>query len=347
MRVYSRERGVSLPPLIDVHHHVVPPGVKHRLADLGVTDVGGVPIPDWNEARELEVLDRHGIAAAVVSLSDTGPVGERIGLAGLLAREANEFYADLIRLHERRLGAFAVLPLPHVDAALAELAYALDVLRLDGVLLLSNYAGRYLGDPSFDAVLAELDRRSAVVFLHPGTPPSSPTPEVPTFLLDYVFETTRAVTSLLRHGALQRFSSIRLVLAHAGGTVPYLLERLALGQVPVGARDITGRLAAIPIARAAVEAVTDAVVERSERQVTAALGALWYDTALSTAPPTLLALDSLAGPGRVVFGSDYPYAPELFIERTARRVAAYWNDVELDQVARRNAAGLFPRLSVG
>src|ERR687897_3402057 len=124
-------------------------------------------------------------------------------------------------------------------------------------MLLSNYAGRYPGDGAFDPVLAEVDQRSATVFLHPATPPGSPTPELSTFLIDYVFETTRAVASLLRSGALERYTNIRLVLAHAGGTIPYLASRLALGEAPIRARGVTTRIAGTPVGGAVAETLPD------------------------------------------------------------------------------------------
>jgi 6-methylsalicylate decarboxylase len=335
---------MSMPSLIDVHHHIVPPKVKTRLAEYGVTEVGGVPVPRWDEAREIEVLDRHRISAAVVSLSDTGPAGSEAKLSRLIARDTNEFYASLVARHPRRFGALAMVPLPDVDGTLTEVEYALDDLRLDGVMLLSNYGGRYPGDRAFDPILAELDRRSATVFLHPATPLSSPTPELPTFLLDYVFETTRAVASLLRSGALERYENIRFVLAHAGGTLPYLAGRLALGEAPARARAVTARLADAPVAGVMAETVADAVLDRNERRVREALSRPYYDTALSTTPPTLRALDAVAGPEQVVFGSDYPYAPEPLIGRTGRAVAAHWRDDALDRISHRNALDLFPRL---
>jgi predicted TIM-barrel fold metal-dependent hydrolase len=339
-----KEEDMSVSSLIDVHHHVIPPEVRARLADHGVTEVGGIPVPRWDEARELEVLDRHRISAAVVSISDTGQAATEAKLVRLIAREANEFYAGLVARYPRRFGAFASLPLPDVEAALTELEYALHDLRLDGVMLLSNYAGRYPGDGAFDPVLAELDRRSATVFLHPATPPGSPTPELPTFLIDYVFETTRAVGSLLRSGALEHYTNIRLVLAHAGGTIPYLAGRLALGEAPIRARGVTTRLAGMPVGGAVAGALADAVLDRNERRVDEALGDFYYDTALSTATPALRALDAIAGPERIVFGSDYPYAPEPLIGRTARGIAAHWHDGALSRITQRNALDLFPRL---
>jgi predicted TIM-barrel fold metal-dependent hydrolase len=135
---FDEEEDVSILPLIDVHHHAIPPGVREILADHGVAEVVGVAVPRWDEAREIEVLDRHGISAAVVSLSDTGDIGSDARLSRLIAREANEFYADFASRHPLRFGAFASLPLPDVDGALAEIEYALDDLRLDGVMLAST-----------------------------------------------------------------------------------------------------------------------------------------------------------------------------------------------------------------
>jgi hypothetical protein len=126
--------------------------------------------------------------------------------------------------------------------------------------------------------------------------------------------------------------------------VPYVAGRLALGQAPARARSVTARLAGTPVGGAVAGALADAVRDRNERQVGDALGALYYDTALSTARPTLQALDAVAGPERVVFGSDYPYAPEPLIGRTAQGVFSHWHDETLSRVASQNALELFPRL---
>jgi 6-methylsalicylate decarboxylase len=134
------------------------------------------------------------------------------------------------------------------------------------------------------------------------------------------------------------------VLAHAGGTIPYLAGRLALGEAPIRARGVTTRLAGMPVGGAVAGALADAVLDRNERRVGEALGGLYYDTALSTATPALRALDATAGPERIVFGSDYPYAPEPLIGRTTRGVAAHWHDGALSRITQRNALDLFPRL---
>ena len=188
---------------IDVHHHIVPKDYVKALSKLGVTAGLGVALPKWDVHKALDVMDEHGIASAVVSISAPGVYfGGRdraLEIAAELSRQTNEFCAELIREHPGRFGAFATLPLPDVDAALKELAHSLDELRLDGVVLLSNYDGYYLGDPKFDALFAELNRRKAVVFVHPQSPPAAKDFHLglPEAMLDVCFDTTRTAFSLI------------------------------------------------------------------------------------------------------------------------------------------------------
>ena len=159
---------------IDVHHHVLPPEYVAALARFGVSGGGGVAFPRWDAASTLEMMDRQGIATAVTSVSAPGVHFGDDGAARSLARRCNELSARLVADHPTRFGAFAVLTLPDVKGALLELEHALDVLGLDGVVLLASQSdGRYLGDPLFDDLLAELDRRAAVVLVHPAVPKSS------------------------------------------------------------------------------------------------------------------------------------------------------------------------------
>ena len=158
---------------------------------------------------------------------------------GTLARSVNEYAAQLVTRHPERFGSFATLPLPDVEAALDELTYALDTLHADGVVLYSNYAGIYLGDSHFNPIFAELDRRAAVVFLHPtvytGTAlptarnTGSPIPTLPGFMLEFVFDTTRAVADLVLSETLKRYPRVRLILSHAGGTVLFVAPKLVTG----------------------------------------------------------------------------------------------------------------------
>jgi 6-methylsalicylate decarboxylase len=205
---------------IDVHHHVVPPwyreAVTQNYPDLYM------PLPTWSVENDGELMERQGMATATLSLSDPGVFFGDQALAIKLARSYSEFVAELIGQFPRLYGAFGVLPLPDTQAATGEAVYVVDTLKLDGIGLLSNYRGFYLSDEGTDELFSELNRRHAVVFLHPAEPPEGPSPRraVPA-LFDYPFETTRAITLLLTTGKLEQYPEMRWILAHTGGTLPY------------------------------------------------------------------------------------------------------------------------------
>lgn len=273
--------------VVDVHHHLVPAGYAQTLRDRGVARAGGGALPAASVQDSLGRMDELGVDTAVLSLSAPGVhVGDG-ALATRLARETNEAVAGAIADHGSRFRGFASLPVPHVDLALEELAYASDVLQLDGVILLSNVEGVYPGDPSLDPLFAELDRRRAVVFVHPTVPPGEPVPScVPAPVLEFTFETARAVMSLLVHETVERYPGVRFVVAHAGGAFPA----------------VAGRAATVLAGHPAVPAAwRDRPLLESTRR-------LYYDTALSTSEPTLAALRTLVGPGSLLFGTDHPFA---------------------------------------
>ncbi|MGH8973929.1 MAG: amidohydrolase family protein, partial [Acidimicrobiia bacterium] len=213
---------------LDVHHHVLPPAYVDALSATGVGARSGIGFPDWRLADSLAVMDRHGIAAAALSVSTPGVALADEAANRRLARRCNEWAADAVREHPGRFGAFASLPLPDVDGSLAEVAHALDDLGLDGVVLLASHQGRYLGDAAFEPLMAELDRRRAVAFIHPTTPPGAPPAgvDVPVFAVEFVADTTRAVANLIFSGTLERYPGISFVVAHAGGFAPYIAARL-------------------------------------------------------------------------------------------------------------------------
>jgi predicted TIM-barrel fold metal-dependent hydrolase len=311
-------------PKIDVHHHVAPPDYVSILEGRGITSVGGRPLPVWDLEENLALMDRHGMETAMLSLSAPGVYFGDRGLARELARSSNEFLARLVSELPRRFGAFATLPLPDVEAALDELAYALDTLGLDGVGLLSSVDRRYMGDPAYDALFDELDRRRAVVFMHPHTPDENAVPglDLPTSLMEFVYETTRAVSKLLFSGTLERCPYIRLILPHAGGTVPFVALRLCLGQFWPGLQ------------------------EHVPQGVIAYLQRLYYDTALSGAPFALRSLQELVDDSHILFASDYPFAPELATVATIGGLNGYdgFDETALESVFYENALALFPRL---
>lgn len=311
---------------IDVHFHVIPPAYREAAAAAGRRPAISSGLPAWTPELALEVMDRNGIATALTSITAPGVHFGDDAAARKLARLCNEYSADLARNHPGRFGGFAVLPLPDVAGSLDEIAYALDTLRLDGILLFTNYAGRFLGDASFDPVMEALDARGCVAFVHPTSHPTTASiaVDVPAFVVEYVFDTTRAATSLIFSRTLDRFPKIRFVLSHAGGTLPFVAWRLA--QSPLIDPNRLGSF------------TPGEVLER--------IGRFWFDTALSAGPQTFGALQNVAAPERILFGSDWPFAPAPVTRASVESLDRLdlLSAAEKDAIASGNAAALFPRL---
>jgi predicted TIM-barrel fold metal-dependent hydrolase len=275
------------------------------------------------------MMDRQGIATAILSMvlpSALFAQADGVAAARRLARSANEMAAVAIRMHPDRFGAFASLPLPDVDGALAELDYALGTLGLDGVVLLTNANGVYLGDRRLEPVFDELDRRRAVVFLHPNAPACVEQTSLgyPISLIEFVFDTTRAVTHLVLSGTLERCPNLRLIVPHAGGTLPFLVDRIGL------------------LSRLFVPGAG----ERAPAGVKAYLQRLHYDLAISTNPHALAAVLQLVGTSHLLFGSDWPALAEADVEHLIQslRDNPLLHPGDLPRIERENALELFPRL---
>ncbi len=216
---------------IDVHQHVVPPFWAKALPNHGGDPSGprsGDPsstvLPQWSPEDAIDLMDSQEIATGILSLTAPGIVGWDQRARREMARRVNEYTADLVAKRPDRFGHFATVPLPDVDGALSELEYALDTLRADGVILLGNHAEKYLGDATLEPLWAELHSRLAVVFVHPGLP-LTPAVGVAGPLVDYPFDTTR--TQLVLNGIVDRYPRARIILAHAGGFVPFASHRFA------------------------------------------------------------------------------------------------------------------------
>lgn len=285
---------------LDVHAHYIAPVYADALREHERWLIGGIPVPEWTPELAVEFMDRFGIARQFLSVSDPGvefvAADERIALA----RACNDFACALVADRPERFGAFAVLP-GDPPAALAEARRALGELRLHGVGLLSSYDGRYLGDPAFEPLLAELDERGAWVFVHPTAVPedSKPALGVPGFIAEYPFDTTRTIVSLLIHGSFERFRRIRWHFAHGGGTVAMLRARL--NALAAAARELGPAFGAPEGAQLlTADSARDALVRA------------FFDTALVADEPALLAVRELAGVERIVFGSDWPFAARLY-----------------------------------
>ena len=240
-----------------------------------------------------------------------------------VARICNEFQARIVLEHPSRFGSFALLPLPDVDGALEELTYALDILHLDGVGLFSSVSDRYLGDPLFDPVFDELDRRKAVVFIHPThcEAPAETQLHAPPFVVEYVFDTTRAIVNLIYTGTLMRCPDIRFIVAHGGGTVPYLAQRIAMMEGHRGAKGVT--------------------------DVIPTLRGLYYEIASTTSGFALRSLQELVEPTQILWGSDLPF---VYGERLQEEVDHWeqfngFDDDARSAVEELNALKLFPRFA--
>ncbi len=184
---------------IDVHQHYM---AKHYVEAVGVDRITAAStvhtVPEWSASGSLELMDRLEIDGAVLSVSDPGVEMDTKDATARLARECNEGQAKIVSDRPRRFGFHAALPLPDVDASLRELEYALDHLHADGVAMLTNYHGAYVGDPSFEPLFAELDRRGAALFVHPTTPfECRGFVRIAPAMLEFPFDTTRAIVSCL------------------------------------------------------------------------------------------------------------------------------------------------------
>lgn len=268
--------GKSPGRIVDVHAHYYPPALKATGAPT--------PMNAWSLERHMDEMDAAGVGRSMLSLTTPGivPTGEP---GRSLMRASNEYAAGLCRNHPGRFGFFTCVQLEDLEGSLKEIEYGFEVLKAHGVGLFTSYANRWLGDPYFDPVFAELERRKAVVYIHPAAPVccSRLIPDVADTLVEYGTDTTRAIASYIYRGAAGRFPNVRMIWSHSGGTMPFLIERFdgadrspaAKAQAPEGFRKTAARF--------------------------------FYDIAQSSNPVATTALRSVIPVSQIVFGSDYPF----------------------------------------
>lgn len=308
--------------IVDVHHHILPPKyivvARDRLLSFAPNFAG---VLKWTPEQSIEQMDKFGIQTAMTSLSNPGTWFGNVEEARNLARMSNEYGARMVEDYPGRFGLLASLSLPDVDGSLKELAFALDVLHADGVAMLTSYGDKWPGDDSFAPIFQELDRRGTAVYFHPTSADccSALIKDVPAPAVEYMFDTTRAITSLLFSGTLSKYRNVKFIFSHAGGATAPIVERIVrLANID---KKIAARLPNGPLAE---------------------LKRLYFDTATSTGPENLGAIMKLAGGDKIVFGSDYPFLP---VQATLPSLLKFgFNAVELDQIERGNALQLFPRL---
>ena len=266
---------------IDVHHHIVPPNYMAEIASRRL----GAPAP-WTPELSIQDMDKSGIAVSILSLIQPGVWLGDAAQARRLARDANDYGAQLVKDHPGRFGLFATLPLPDPEGSLKEIEYALDTLKAEGIGLMTSYGNKWLGDAAFAPVWEELNRRKAVVYTHPLAPDCCRNliPGVSTGAIEYATDTTRAIASLVFSGTAARYPDIRWIFSHGGGTMPFLLSRFTREE-----RDLKNREQRLP------------------KGVVYELKKFYYDTAQANHPGALAAMMRLMPVSQVLFGTDFPF----------------------------------------
>ena len=305
---------------IDVHFHYLSPEYREKMIDAVGGSPDGFAAPQWSAEGALAMMDRMNIATGMLSVSSPGVHFGNDAKARLLARSVNEFAARTMGEHRGRFGGFASLPLPDVAGALDEISYALDTLKLDGVVMLTNFNGVYLGDKRLDPVFDELNRRGAVVFIHPTSPICWQQSALgyPRPMIEFTFDSTRAVVNLIFSGTTTRCPKVRFIVPHAGGTLPFLARRIGM------------------FARAGG---TQVAAEEHLRK-------LYYDLAGSPGSNALAPLLEMTERSHILYGSDYVHTPEAVVSAHLAELLSskLLSAEDFRAIARGNALALFPRL---
>ena len=305
---------------IDVHHHFIPP--FHVEAMMEPSRRLG-PSPKWSAALSIEEMDRSGIATSVLSIAQPGVTLANTTLAErrTLLRKLNDFGARTVLDHPGRFGLFAALSPPDVDGSLKEIEYAFDTLKADGIGLLTSYDDKYLGDAAFQPVWAELNRRKAVIYVHPTTPDCCKglVPGIPPGSIEYATDSTRTIAHIVFSGTADKFPDIRWIFSHSGGTLPFL----------------TGRF------------VQQAKVQKQEFLKDGPLPAFakfYYELAQGNTPGQLAALLKMVKVSQILYGTDYPFRGGA--EVNAGIADWGYTPADIAAIERETAMKLLPRLKV-
>jgi 6-methylsalicylate decarboxylase len=303
---------------IDVHHHFIPPFHVDSMMAPGRRT--GAPPPKWSPALSLEDMDKSGIATSILSIAQPGVwYGNNVEESRTLARRLNEYGATVIKDHPGRFGLFACIAPPDVQGSLKEIEYAFDVLKADGIGLLTSYQDKYLGDPAFAPVYEELNRRKAVIYVHPTTPDCCRglVPGIPPGSIEYATDSTRTIAHLVFSGTATKFPDIRWIFSHSGGTLPFL----------------TARFIRLAEERKTVHLPNGPLPEFQKFN---------YELAQGNTAGQIAALLKMVPVSQVLYGTDYPFRDGAEVNRGI----ADWGfaAVDLRAVEYENARKLLPRL---
>src|SRR6266404_2072947 len=306
--------------IIDVHSHIIT-----NLGSQAPMD----RLPAWSIEQSLSLMDANGIAASVLSLPESanhakGPE------ACQLARRINEQLADIVSKHPTRFGAMTTLPaLAATDGLLEEMAYALDTLKLDGVATSTSIDDIYLGDTRYDPWFGEMNRRGVTLFVHPVPAKASHSVDlgIDVSLLEFMFDTTRMLTNMVLSGAKKRFSKIKIISTHGGGTIPYLMTRIETLEKVFGPGK--GR------------------AELDPKEIREGLASFYYDLTAATSPTQLFALQQMVPLSHLLMGFDNPFMPGWTFPPAIQDMQRWkgLGDTDVSSIGHQNAEALYPALA--
>ena len=304
------------PNRIDVHHHISPPGYIAELDPKGILTKETL---NWTPQQSIDLMDKGGVQVALTSITTPGLWFGDVAAAKKLTRLCNDYAAKLVTDHPKRFGMFVNLPMPDIDASLKEIEYGLDTLKADGVVFFTSYGDKWLGDPAFDPVFEELNRRKAVIYVHPTTATccTNVLKGINDSMIEYGTDTTRCIAQMVLSGRSQRWPGLRLIWSHGGGTMPFLLVRFT--------RAANGQFRKV---------LPNGFIPEAKR--------FYYDTAAIYAKAPLLALREVVGLDQIVFGTDVPWGDPAEIATEVAEAGVFSAD-ELKKIDRDNALRILPQ----
>ena len=306
--------------VVDVHAHLTPP---QYIQDLAGTNLLQPPTLAWSIGKHLEDMDAAGVDVTILSVTTPGIWFGDKDKARRMSRYTNDYAAKLASEHPGRFGTFTAIPLPDIEGSLKEIEYGLDQQKSDGIALFTSYDGKWLGDKAFDEIFTELNRRKAVVYVHPTSPSCcvNVLPYIPDAMIEYGTDTTRAIVNYIFLGASQRFPDVKMIWSHAGGSMPYMIERYDQAEK-------------WPIPR---QNVKPGGFRQEARK-------FYYDTAQSANVVAMTGLKQVIPASQILFGTDVPFRSCVEHVKGLESCGVFSNE-ELAGIWRSNAARIIPRLA--
>ncbi len=318
-RAWAQAASTANPRRIDIHHHFAPPEWLAYVKGRPLLQPANVA---WTPEKSIEDMDKGGVAAAMISITNPGMWFGDKEATRRVARASNDYGAKLVQQHPTRFGLFCALPLPDVDATLKEIEYAFDTLKCDGAHFMTSYGDTWIGNPAYEPVMAELHRRKAVVHVHPTAADCCKNliPGMAAGIMEYGTDTTRAIMSVMWSGQAAKYTDIRFIWSHAGGTAPFLA-----GRIDNGARNLKDKM-------------PEGAIHEMKK--------FYYDTAGAANAGAIASLLQLVASDHILFGTDFP--PGGTSAGVARQLASLGLNLtpeDMRKIDRENAIRLIPRLA--